>query len=384
MGPPSTIRKRAPINCATDLPEFTVLSDRKGFDPLHLRERITRRVSVAIALRSATIGANRLILFLTPGCDAPAGGVLSIAVLYRESRIMRDIHGSRVALCPLPGDPYIPKYTWFENKDYLVDLNIVLARCGQLDYLLLQIPEYACGQVADWLDSKSGMRARQATDLHLNVLVQNIDLLLVKDLQRLKKFGRVTCTTNHESYSNAATRERLGVPMHRLSVGIYRQEFFERVNYDRKEPILVVSHDEHPLKDRVLAQLGRALPELNIQVVRGLSYEEYKSLIRRAKWTLTFGEGLDGYFIESVFSGSLAFAVYNERFFTADFAELDTIYPSWDALEEKMAADIERLDEPSIYREAWQRVYKLLDEIYDTDQFRENLRTFYRGEYTFP
>jgi hypothetical protein len=360
------------------------LTDRKGFDPLHLRERITRRVSTAVALRAATRGAKRLIVFLTPGCDAPAGGVLSITALYRETKTMRDIHRARVALCPVPGDPYIAKYTWFENRDYMLDLNVVLERCGRLDYLLLHVPEYACGQVADWLDTAAGSRAREAGELHLNVLVQNIDLLAVEDLRRLKRFGRVTCTTNHESYSDAATRERFGVTMHRLSVGIYRQEFFRRADYKDKEPILVVSHDEHPLKEQVLERLARELPSLKIQVVRGISYEEYKRLIRRAKWTLTFGEGLDGYFIESAFSGGVPFAVYNERFFTPDFAELETIYPSWAALEERMAADIERLDEPSRYKECWHRIYALLDGIYDTEEYRENLRKFYMGEYTFP
>jgi hypothetical protein len=172
--------------------------------------------------------------------------------------------------------------------------------------------------------------------------------------------------------------------MHKLSVGIYQQEFFRRADYEEKEPILVVSHDEHPLKEHVLGRLAGELPGLKIQVVRGLSYEEYKSLIRRAKWTLTFGEGLDGYFIESVFSGGLPFAVYNEQFFTHDFEGLENIYPSWDALEERMAADMRRLDEPSGYKRARRRVYELLDEIYDTERFRENLRMFYRGEYTFP
>ena len=360
------------------------MSDRKGFDPLHLRERITRRVSTAAALRSATRGAKRLIAFLAPGCDAPAGGVLSIAALYRETKTMGDIHRARVVFCPVPGDPYIAKYTWFENRDYMLDLNAVLERCGRLEYLLLHVPEYACGQVAGWLDSESGARARESGELHLNVLVQNIDLLVVEDLRRLKGFGRVTCTTNHDSYSGADTRERLGVTMHKLSVGIYRQEFFRRAEYRDKEPILVVSHDEHPLKERVLGRLARETPGLKIQVVRGLSYEEYKSLIRRAKWMLTFGEGLDGYFIESVFSGGVPFAVYNERFFTPDFEGLENIYPSWEALEEKMSADMRRLDEPAAYGNAWRRVYDLLDEIYDTERFRENLRTFYRGEYTFP
>jgi hypothetical protein len=69
-------------------------------------------------------------------------------------------------------------------------------------------------------------------------------------------------------------------------------------------------------------------------------------LARRAKWSLTFGEGLDGYFAEPVWSGGVAFAVFNDRFFTPAFAELETIYPSWAALMQRMPLDLQRLDEP--------------------------------------
>jgi len=107
-------------------------------------------------------------------------------------------------------------------------------------------------------------------------------------------------------------------------------------------------------------------------------------LIRIAKWSLTFGEGFDGYFLEPVFSGGIGFAVFNDRFFTPEFAELETVYPSWEVLMDKIAADIQRLDEPVAYHQYWRRVYDLGSNLYDPDRFRENLRKFYRGEYTFP
>lgn len=356
------------------------MSQRTTFNTLPLKERLARKVSTALALR-----AKRLIIFLTPGYEKPSGGVLSIASLYEESAAMRRIHGARVALCAVPGDPLLPKYTWFENRNYILDLNALLARCGRLDYLLLHIPEYAVtnNQVPDWLASAAGTLLRKVREVHLNVLVQNIDLIRGEHLRGLAKFGRVTCTTAHEAYSNAATREALGVTLHRLSVYI-GPELYARSAYEEKEPLLLVSPDEHPLKERVLEQTARALPNLKIQVVQNLSYEDFKKLIRRAKWSLTFGEGLDGYFAEPVFSGGVSFAVYNERFFTPAFARLETVYPSWDALTGGMVADLERLDEPAAYRRCWREAYDLLCELYDPRQFRENLRMFYRGEYTFP
>jgi hypothetical protein len=145
-----------------------------------------------------------------------------------------------------------------------------------------------------------------------------------------------------------------------------------------------VSHDEHPLKEEVLGQIARELPQLKIQVVNKLSYEEYKALLARAKWSLTFGEGLDGYFVETVFSGGNAFAVYNERFFTPDFAGLETVYPSWEVLGERITADLQHLDEPISYELYWGHAFDLLSKFYNSDRFRERLRAFYRADYTFP
>jgi hypothetical protein len=355
------------------------LSYQKGFDPLPLKERIARKISTAITLRT-----NRLIVFLTSGYNVPSGGILSIAALYRESMALQHIHRARVALCIAPGEPFLPKYTWFENRNYMLDLDAVLRRCRRLDYLLLHIPEYAINQVVMWLASASETLLRNVREVHLNVLLQNIEVIKGQDITGLTRFGKVTCTTGHEAYSNLATREELGVTLHRLSVCIYRPEFFARSDYQDKEPILIVSHDEHPLKEQVLQRLARALPKLRIQVIQNLSYEDYKKLISRAKWSLTFGEGLDGYFIEPVLSGGIPFAVFDERFFTPAFAQLETVYPSWEALTDRMAADLERLDEPVAYNRCWRQAYDLVSELYNIEQFRENLRLFYRGEYTFP
>jgi hypothetical protein len=145
-----------------------------------------------------------------------------------------------------------------------------------------------------------------------------------------------------------------------------------------------VSHDAHPLKEDVLGLIARAHPQLEIRIVQNMSYEEYKALILEAKWSLTFGEGLDGYFVEPIFSGGNSFAVFNDRFFTPAFAELETVYPSWEVLQQQMPLDLDRLDEPVAYEKNWRQGYDLLAGLYSTDQFRRNLRAFYRGEYTFP
>lgn len=356
------------------------MTDRKFF--YDLPGKISRRLRRWTLTCAASVRTRRLIVFLTPGYELRSGGVLSIAAIYRESETLQHLHRAKVVLCAAPGDPFFFKYSWFENNNYILDLEMLLKCCRNLDYLQLHIPEFMVNRVMGWLDASPALK-RKVRELHLNVMLQNIDLVNGQNLEALKRFGQVTCTTAHESYTNEAMRESLGVSLHRLSI-LYGPERFTLATYEEKESLMIVSHDDHPLKEQVLQQIAQALPDLKIEVVRGLSFENYLELVRRAKWSLTFGEGLDAYFGDQVFSGGVSFAVFNERFFTPAFAKLETVYPSWEVLMNKIVADITRLDEPEAYRRCWREAYDLLSQIYSTERFRENLRMFYRGEYTFP
>jgi hypothetical protein len=347
-----------------------------------VKYNVRREVTRSVITQAVGFRAKRLIVFLTPGFDTPSGGIWSISGIYRESQALHDLHGAKVAICTIPGDPPLLKYTWFKNRNYLLDLESLLSRCSQIEYLLIHIPEYAIDRFADWLESYSP-KLKHVKEVHLNVLVQHIDIMREQDLSRLAPFGKVTCTTAHEAYSNADIREELGVSLHRLSC-CNGPERYTLSAYADKEQLLMVGHDEHPLKEAVLDQIKKAFPALRIQVIRNLTFEQYLDVARRAKWSLTFGEGLDSYFSDTVWSGGVSFAVYNERFFTPAFAKLETVYPSWEALMERMVMDLKRIDEPVAYERCWKQAWDILNGLYSVARFRENLRAFYRGEYTFP
>jgi hypothetical protein len=347
------------------------------------RHNLKLRTARNVFTRAAAFRTKRLIVFLTPGHDYPAGGILSIAALYRETNALRELHRSRVSLCTIPYQPPLLKYTWFKNRNYLLDLEALLMRCHHLDFLQLHIPELVVNQTAAWLESTGRALLQNIREVHLNVMLQNIDLFQGHNIQALLPFGKVTCTTAHEAYTNRSTRDSLGVPLHRLSC-CNGPELYSPVDYRDKESLLLVSNDEHPRKNQILKLVEEGLPNLTIQIIQNLSYEEYQKLIRRAKWSLTFGEGLDGYFVDQVFTGGVAFAVFNERFFTPPFASLENVYPTWEKLSDRLVADLQRLDEPTAYERCRRQTSDLLSELYSTERFRENLRLFYRGEYTFP
>jgi hypothetical protein len=348
--------------------------------PYAMNTRVLRPMLLAKAIPRTT---TQLVVFLTPGYQWKSGGIRSIELLYRESRNLQHLHHSTVVLCTIPDDPPLLRYNWFENQSSILHLEATLKRCDKLDALLLHIPEYAVNRVSAWLSANQQRLLARIGQVHLNVLLQNIDRIEGQDVVGLRQFGKVTCTTAHEAYTNQSVRERLGITLHRLSV-IADPATYERSPYEAKDSLMIVSEDEHPLKTEVLTRLSRAFPKLQLTVIRNMKYEDYRLLIKRAKWSITFGEGLDGYFIEPLWCGGVSFAVYNERFFTSDYKQLRTVYPSWDVLLDRITGDMQRLDEPRAYAEYWKEEYEVSTRHYDIERTRENLRQFYRGEYTFP
>ena len=91
---------------------------------------------------------------------------------------------------------------------------------------------------------------------------------------------------------------------------------------------MVISPDFHPAKAEIVRQMKAALPDHRLIEIRKMTYQQYKEIIRDAKFMFTFGEGLDGYFIESIFSGAIGLALFAEQYFTPDYRGLPGVFSS--------------------------------------------------------
>ncbi len=338
----------------------------------HALERRRLAPAQLEALRGRPPG-RRVMVFLIPGKDEVNGGVLSISSLAEESQALSSLHGAEVYLCPLPNGPPLARFTRFDNPHTLVDFRLLLRQLAPGTELFLHLPEI-------WV--RGAVRALRGTGacrfpLRFNILLQNIDLApRPDDVVLLRRLGPVTITTAHKAYSSPETSRRYGCPVHHLSVWVCPERFLRRPEA-AKEDLFLVSPDPHPRRDEVLAELARRLPEYRQQVVRDLAYQDYRDLAGRARYSLTFGEGLDGYFIEPVFSGGIGCAVYNDRFFTPRYRELPCVYPGWDELVRRLPEDVRRLRDPGAYATAQARQFDTLAADYRRSEYLENLRRFY-------
>ena len=327
---------------------------------------------------------ENIIIFFVPSMDIVNGGVLSIFSLYEETRRLTHIHGCKVLMCTMPTENIILKYTRFKNDVPIYPFEIISKYFLKLRKCILHIPECFMLNFIGSMDHGYNDYLTNISDLQINILNQNIELMpSVQEIYQLRKFTmNITCTTAHESYTNKEYQESLGIPLHKFSTFISPEQY-QCIDYVHKENLLVVSPDYHPLKSSILNLINRTLPEINIVIIQNIVYEDYKELISRAKWALTFGEGLDGYFIETVFSGGISFAVYNDKFFTSDFMNLQTVYINYEQLINQICHDLQRLDNQHDFKQYQKEQLSIIQKYYDYKEYVKNVESFYKKDYTF-
>ena len=170
--------------------------------------------------------------------------------------------------------------------------------------------------------------------------------------------------------------------MHHLSTFSDPGKYIKR-SYKNKKNIIVISPDNNKYKFDIIEKIKQELQYYKIIVIENFRYNEYKQLISRAKFSITFGEGLDGYYVEPTFSGTIAFSVYNEDFFTSKYRQLPTIYSDYKSMLTNLCKDINLYDNKNIYNKICNENFKFLKTIYKFDLYKEKLKNFYQNNYDF-
>lgn len=329
--------------------------------------------------------AKKLILFLTPSQVKICGGVMSIFSLCETSRKF-----AADSLCIISTYPK-SKYTYANNDKFLNNENIyrfsqIIDNCKSLEELIIHIPDYYSEYFYRDLKHKDKKFLKSIKKLHLNIMNQNIELMPEpKKLQNLYKLtNNITQTIAHNRYATQEICDKWQIPTHLFSVNIDLEKY-KTYSFEEKEKIIVLSPDEHEYRDRVVETLKQNFPDWKLITVKNMSFSEYMDLISRAFFTITFGEGMDGYLNQPFYKNSIGFAVYNENFFPSkEWSNLKNIYVSYEDLLKNICKDLKELhSNKTFFFETIENHKKLLTSIYQLNNFNDNLKRFYEKKYDF-
>lgn len=318
----------------------------------------------------------------TTGKEKISGGLLSIASMFEEAKKLPELSSHQIIMVTLDSTPLLLRHIQFENNITVFRFSQVFSYFKNLRNLIVNVPELLVPDLPAELLAARPARLKAVQNLHVNILNQNNQKMpgpeAVEALKRV--VPQVTMCIGHARACTEEMSRKFRIPLHYLSTRC-SPEFYRRRAFADKIDLLTASHDPHPMKTAVLDELKAKLPALKIQVIRNLTYGDYKATIEKAKWLVTFGEGLDWYFLETVFSGGISFAVYNTEFFPNEYKGLPTLFDSYEQMRRDLPARLEKLNHPAAYEECHATLFNFLKKHHRLEEYVEKMQAFYRGRY---
>ena len=316
---------------------------------------------------------KRFVIFLVAGIDTVDGGVMSICSIASETEKLFAGKKVSVAVCTAYSEPRILRYTKFDNDVDILAFADLLSRFPPGSDVLVHVPEILVQKCVS--ECASIYLSRSDLNWRFNILLQ-IDRMPEREaVEIMKQIGPTTVTLAYKAMAVEAER-RLGCPTHFLSWFISPEDF-ERREYFDKKPLIIISPDPDPLKSEIVRRMAETLPDHEIIEIWNMTYEKYKSIIKDAKFAFTFGEGLDGYFAETIFCGGVGMAWFDDRYFTPEFRNLDGVFQDSKHALSSVAEFLKTTNNEVRYRAVADAQYQLVARTFDRKEYLDNIKTFY-------
>ena len=327
---------------------------------------------------------KKMVLFIVPGNIKINGGVMSICAIAKTSKELLEKKGYSVALVTIPQDKIFYEYTEFDSEFKVFRLEQIL-ELQNIKEMILHIPETYIKKFLEILKEKEIEYFKRIPNLQLNILNQNIELMPKEEYtDKLKKICKnITMTTAHKKYCTKELMEKYKIPVHML-LASYLANYVYR-DFEEKENIIIYSPDNIKLyKRKIISKLKKELTGFKIIEIKNIKYKKYLELTSKAKFSISFGEGLDGYFSENIRCGGIGFAVYNEEFFDKKYKNLPVLYNSYKEMYFNIVNDIKKyLENKDDYKDVSRNIRNIIDKDYPLEDYVNNIKKFYEKDYTF-
>lgn len=328
--------------------------------------------------------AKKVIVFLIPHNCKICGGVMSIFSLCQTSRDV--VKEAFVTLVTYPNDLTYVLNDKFYNNEKVLRFEQIVTNSKNVQEMILHIPEYYADKFYKNLNKREIEFLKCIPNLQINIMNQNIELMPEKEkLQDLYNLtNNITQTIAHNRYATQFVCNKWGFPTHLFSVNI-DLNMYKAYLFEEKEKIITLSPDRNEYREEVIKKLKENFPDWQILTIKNMSFKQFMDLIARSFFTITFGEGMDGYLNQPLYLGSLGLGVYNEKFFPDhSWCDLKNIYSSYADMIENICLDLKNfINNKELYYQTIKIQLEKLNKIYKFNNYLSNVKRFYKKEYDF-
>lgn len=279
--------------------------------------------------------AEKILAILAPNTNGISGGVFSLFSIAAQLRRIQRAHGYEVIILTLPSksDETYFRNTFFRNEENVYRLS-QLNLCHKAKEIYLHIPEYAVIPFISDLSDVTKDYLKQRDKVFINIANQNVTLMPSKEaFAPLYEFSdSVSQSVAHHAYFNQETADKFGIPT--LFLPAYTDlSAYPPSRFPEKEKLIIYSPDQASYKQKTLDAISKNMPDFELMEIRGITFDKYMELATRCMFSITFGEGFDGYLAQPIHQGGIGIAAYNEDFFPSpDFLRYPNIFKSGDSM----------------------------------------------------
>ena len=151
--------------------------------------------------------------------------------------------------------------------------------------------------------------------------------------EALRRFAdELTQSVAHHAYFHQAEADRRRLPT--LLLPAYTDlRSYRKMHARQKSDLIIYSLDDAIYKTSCLKRVREAFPHCQLIEVRGIPFDHYMDLATRCRFSISFGEGFDGYVAQPIFQGGIGITIFRAAFFPSeDFLRFPNFFESADAL----------------------------------------------------
>ncbi len=324
---------------------------------------------------------------LVPEHNDMSGGIYSFFSIADHMQKTRRTHGYDVLVMtrPNPANHTYIRLSAFRNAETVYRFEQILM-CKQLEELYLHIPEYAAPSFIDLLTPDLLAFLKGLKKFYVNILNQNIELMsepiefvALRDLST-----EITQSVAHHAYSSQHIADKYQLPT--LLLPAYTDlSSYPPSTFEQKRKLIIYSRDNAPHREACLAILASEFRDYECVEIKSMSFDRFMQLATDCQFSISFGEGFDGYLAQPIQQGGVGLTVYREAFFPSNhFRSYFNIFESEEEMVAQLACRLRLLaTEPDLYK-SLNRAFKAeYDQLYSYEDYRARLRRLSLRDFDF-
>lgn len=329
--------------------------------------------------------SKRVMIFLVPYYNVMSGGIYSIFSIATHAKRMKALHNWDVLVMTLPNSGQV---SYLRNRHFINNIDVFrfsqILRLKKAKQLYIHIPEYAAPDFLDELTYEETRFIESMECVYLNILNQNIRLMPTPEefSALVKKFPMVGQSVAHHAYFGLEFAEKYKLNTMLLPAYTDLSDYLP-LPLEKKEKLIIYSPDEASYKSECLSILKTHLPEFEFVEIRDITFDKFMSYASRCLFSITFGEGMDGYFSQPILQGGMSFSVYNDEFFPSkDFLKYQNIFDSHETLLRELPTRInELLSNKDLYQSLNKQLKFVHDTYYKKDEYLQRIEALCNRQY---